>query len=150
ILAHFAAHTKNDFLGTAQMFQKAFADRPETAVSSNDRWWNRPLYFAACCAAKASQEKPGDQAHLTRAGRATWRRKSLEWLRQELAYWDKQAAGKAPSDRARVARVLVSWQGEGWLAGVRDAQELAKLQPAEREACLEFWDDVAKLLRQTR
>jgi tetratricopeptide (TPR) repeat protein len=149
ILAHFAAHAKNDFLGAARMFQKAFEERPEIAISSNDIPWNRPLYLAGCCAAKASQVKQGDAAKLTDAERAMWRRQALGWLRQELGYWDRQIAGKLPSDRVRAARELVSLEREGWLAGVRDEKELADLPSGEQAAWRELWVEVTELLRRT-
>src|SRR5262249_11319140 len=115
---------------------------------------DRPCYFAACCAARAGAAKPGlgygDAAALKDEQRSPWRRQAVEWLRRELAYWEKQVARRAPDADTRAEKTLTFWLNDGWLAGVRHPPEVAELPPEEREACRQLWADVAELLRQTR
>jgi hypothetical protein len=54
-------------------------------------------------------------------------------------------AGPAPI-RANIALILQHWKADADLTGIRDETELSKLQPDERAAFKELWNDVDRLL----
>ena len=51
-----------------------------------------------------------------------------------------------PGNRALVAKTLGHWKADADLAGVRDADALAKLPEAERAEWQALWDEVDALL----
>jgi serine/threonine protein kinase/cytochrome c-type biogenesis protein CcmH/NrfG len=146
ILAYMVAHYQQGFALAAQFSAKSFADRPEFAKATVDWPASRPRYFAACCAAMAAQGR-GDANQFSPEERSRWRREALEWLRQELSYWQAQVTGGKPEDRARARATLAYWQTDGWLAGVRDATELQELPQAEQAGWHKLWAEVIHLLR---
>jgi serine/threonine-protein kinase len=149
VLAFLAAHRQGRYDAAARLFAKAFADRPEFAEATVDFPSDRPRYFAACCAARASLGL-GDAWELNAESRGQRRRQALAWLRQELAYWDEEIAEKRLVARVRTYRVLRFWQKDGWLDGLREARAGDPLPPAESEACRALWADVAASLKRLR
>jgi tetratricopeptide (TPR) repeat protein len=147
VLGFLAAHRLGRFDATVQLFARSFAERPGFAEATVDFPSARPRYFGACCAAEASRGA-GDAARLNEDERGQRRQQALTWLRQELAYWDKQIAEKAPAAPVRAYHALNYWRLDGWLAGVRDPRITATFPPAERDACRKLWDDVATVLRK--
>jgi Flp pilus assembly protein TadD len=148
ILAYLMAHYQNSFSTAARFAAKTFANQPEFAEATVDWPASRPRYFAACCAAMAGQGR-GDANRLPAEERSRWRLQALEWLRQELSFWERQVANGRPQERARAKNALGYWQTDGWLAAVRNVAELAELTEAEQEGCRQLWTDVVELLRQT-
>jgi hypothetical protein len=55
-----------------------------------------------------------------------------------------------PADRAEVQKALALWREEPDLAGLRDADSLMRLPPAERQECQALWQAVAALLRRAQ
>ena len=51
-----------------------------------------------------------------------------------------------PGNRPLVAKALQHWKADGDLAGVRDADGLAKLPEAERTEWITLWGEVDALL----
>jgi hypothetical protein len=51
---------------------------------------------------------------------------------------------------AAVRRELARWQADPDLAGLRDADALARLPADERQACRRFWADVQSLSERGR
>jgi hypothetical protein len=47
-----------------------------------------------------------------------------------------------------VQKTLRHWKADRDLVGIRDAEALAQLPPAEREACRKLWADVDALLQR--
>ena len=45
---------------------------------------------------------------------------------------------------------LAGWQTDADLAGLRDADAVAKLPAAERDACRKLWADVEALLKRIK
>jgi hypothetical protein len=147
ILGYMAAHNQKKFDTVAQLFGKSFAEQPAFAEATVEFSSDRPRYFAACCAAQASLGQ-GDGVSLTLEERRQRRRQALEWLRQELAYWNKQTVDRQPAAAIRAYSALSYWREDGWLAGVRDVGITDKLPLADKEACRKLWNDVAELLKR--
>jgi tetratricopeptide (TPR) repeat protein len=107
-------------------------------------------YFMASRAALLAAAGQGkDAASLNDKDKENLRRQALSWLKTELVKLGKQVqAGGAAADNA--LKALKFWHEEADFASVREAKELAKLPPAERQAWEELWADVGKLLRQPK
>src|SRR5262249_43247176 len=73
---------------------------------------------------------------------------ALDWLRADLALRTRQLETGNPADRAAVQRALRRWQGDSYLAGIRDRAALAKLPAQEQKAFTQLWADVAALLQK--
>jgi hypothetical protein len=105
-------------------------------------------YHAACAAALAAAGRGKDEPSLDDAARAKLRRQALDWLKTELAVWDKLLASGPPQDRPFIVRTLKHWQKDGDLAGIRDQAALDKLPADEKKAWTQLWADVAVLLKK--
>jgi hypothetical protein len=138
-LADIAVCFRQRYAGAARLYAAAFDANPRLA----DDPARGHRYNAACAAALAAAAR-GDAAAAPEKLRTSHWRQALDWLRADLAAWQKRAA----TDRRAVAKTLAHWQTDPDLAGVRDPQELAKLPPVERAAWEQFWTDVADLLRR--
>jgi tetratricopeptide (TPR) repeat protein len=149
VLAFMASHYEFRYRAAAELCAKSFAEKPDFAQATVNWLCDRPRYYAACCAARASV-RDGDAATLSFEDRGRWRRQAVEWLRQELTYWEKQLAGGLPAARSRATRALTLWQTDGWLTALRSAPNLPTLPPAEREDCRKLWADVARLLQRAQ
>jgi tetratricopeptide (TPR) repeat protein/tRNA A-37 threonylcarbamoyl transferase component Bud32 len=125
-----------------RLYAEAFAADPKLADDLNS--WNR--YNAACAAALAAAGQGKDPTPPDDKEKARLRNQALEWLQADLALWSKQAQSAQPQDRATVLKMLRHWQRDRDLASVRDANALAKLAPAEREAWRKLWAAVEALL----
>jgi serine/threonine-protein kinase len=132
------------YAASARFYTEAFAHDTKLA----DDMQKQHRYNAACTAALASCGQGADAAKLDETERACLRRQALDWLRDDLAFWTKQAASANPQARAFVQRTLTHWQADTDLAGLRDQAALAQLPEAERQACQQLWADVADLLKR--
>src|SRR5262249_6581179 len=103
-------------------------------------------YNAACAAALAAAGQGKDAAALDEKERTRLRNQALDWLRADLALWDQQAHRAEPQARAATQQTLRHWQQDTDLAGVRTADALQKLPPAERAAWQKLWADVEAVL----
>jgi len=70
----------------------------------------------------------------------------MDWLRNELSAWKKVAMTAEPGNKPLVAKTLQHWKADADLAGVLDADALAKLPEPERVAWRALWDEVDSLL----
>jgi tetratricopeptide (TPR) repeat protein len=147
ILGYMAAHRQGSYDAAAQLFDKSFKEQPTFAEATVEFPADRPRYFAACCAAQAGRGL-GDGAFLKPEVQGQRQRQALEWLRQELAYWDKQMVDRRPAAQIRAYRALSYWQEDGWLAGVRDVGITDKLPLTEKGACRRLWEERAELLKR--
>ncbi len=103
-------------------------------------------YNAACAAALAAAGQGADDPKPDDAARATLRGQALAWLKAERAAWAKLLDSGGQQSRQRVEQTLKHWQVDSDLAGVRDADALAKLPESERAAWRSFWSEVDALL----
>jgi tetratricopeptide (TPR) repeat protein/serine/threonine protein kinase len=126
-----------------RLYREAFAD-PKLADPRTGYRYN-----AACSAALAGcgvgndAEKPDD------AERARLRGQALDWLRAELAAWDKVLGEHETKDRQLARRELAHWLEDMDLARVR-GEALAMLPPAEQQPWHDLWADVDKTLAEAQ
>ena len=79
--------------------------------------------------------------------RANLRQQALTWLRDELKKWTVLLE-KEPEARAVVLQRMQHWQTETDLAGVRDADALARLPEGERKQWQQLWQEVEALRKR--
>jgi hypothetical protein len=75
------------------------------------------------------------------------RKQTRDWLRLDLAAWAKKVDTGTAADRIQAQKTLAPWRDDPDLAGLRDADALERLPPAERQECQALWQEVAALLR---
>jgi tetratricopeptide (TPR) repeat protein len=127
---------KGLYAASARLYAAAFTAEPALAASLE----TGHRYQAACVAALAGSGQGFDAPKPDASERARWRKQALECLRADLALWADRRAG-APNK-------LQEWRREKALAGLREAEELARLPSSERADYLRFWADVQVLLVQ--
>jgi serine/threonine protein kinase/Tfp pilus assembly protein PilF len=142
-LAALCQSYKRLYAAAARFYSAAFAARPQLA----DDLQTRDRYNAACAAALAAAGRGADAAKLGDGERARLRGQALEWLTADLAAWDRRIKDN-PQERVRLQETLGQWKTDLDFVGIRDTEELAKLPPAEREACRKLWAAVDALLRR--
>jgi eukaryotic-like serine/threonine-protein kinase len=116
----------------------------DVALASN-RQMQIP-YNAACCAALAASGQSLDDPPLDNEAQTKLRQQALSLLQGELQSWQGFLATANAQQRAFIAATLKHWQEDTDLARIRDAEELAKLPAAEREAFEALWKQVAELI----
>jgi serine/threonine-protein kinase len=126
----------------ARFFVDAFTKEPKLAqaVPAGAR------YTAACAAALASCGHGKDAADLDDVERARWRRQALEWLRLDLAWWNR--ALDENKGQAQVRARMQRWRSDGDLVGVRAHDALIRFPAEERNEWERFWTDVDALIRR--
>src|SRR5262249_5100847 len=107
-------------------------------------------YGAACCAAWAGCGQGEDASRLDEKERTRWRAQAREWLRADLGLHAKRLESDCRADRRDVQQQMQRWRREATLAGVRDAEALARLPADERKAWRDLWAEVEALLRKAR
>ena len=130
----------------ARFYDQAFAAEPKLAEDAKVRH----RYHAARAAALAGCGQGNDADKLDQAEKAQWRGRALEWLRADLAAWQKDLAKNTPEAHAAVRDKMQRWQVETDFAGVRGPDALAKLPEAERSAWQKLWNDVADALKRAQ
>jgi tetratricopeptide (TPR) repeat protein len=136
-----ACHRTGRHLAAVRLFATTMDAAPGPA---NDP--RTDIRFDAACSAALAGCGQGSDAPSGDAERARLRAQALTWLRADLAAW----ATLARSDDANAVKAAVSklrwWREDPDLAGVRDADALAKLPEAERDAWRQLWADVDDVL----
>jgi serine/threonine-protein kinase len=107
-------------------------------------------YNAACAAALAGAGQGTDDPRPDDTARAELRGRARDWLKAELAAWAKVLDAGDAQARPSAQKTLQDWRAAAALAGVRDADALAKLSEAERSAWRSFWTEVDALLARSR
>jgi len=133
---------KHQNVAAVRFYADAFAAQPELAADLT----KQHRYNAACAAALTGCGKGEDAGSIGDEERARLRLQALDWLRADLESWRKLLEGDSADARATVVKTLKHWQSDSDLVGVRDAEALAKLPEAEREAWGKLWAEVAELL----
>jgi hypothetical protein len=144
-LAHLCVR-KQLHANAARFFADAFAAKPGLAAIRDPGH----RYDAACSAALAGRGLCRDAFQLDDKDRARCREQALDWLRADLALWNKHLESSETEDRAVVLRTLLHWQRDNDLASIRDKDAVAKLPAKEQEACKKLWADVEALLKKAR
>jgi hypothetical protein len=130
----------------ARLWAEALDADPKLA---SDRRFQHP-YNAACAAALAASGQGKDEPPPDDAAKARLRQQALGWLRGELSAWEPYFGQVPPQARAFVAQTLKHWQEDSDLAGVRDADALAKLPDGERATWEALWAEVDLRLRRVQ
>lgn len=126
-----------------QYFSRAFSSKPQ--LESDARLGHR--YRAACMAALVSAPAEETSSRSTEDQRSL-RDRAGEWLRAELKARRQQSVNASPAQALAVERVLQQWLEQPALAGLRDAERLARLPEPEQRAWKTFWSDVRALLKE--
>jgi serine/threonine-protein kinase len=132
------------YAAAARFYRNAFTAEPKLAefVPAGAR------YHAACAAALAGCGQGKDTDKLDDKEGAHWRRQALDWLRQDLTWWDKALESGDAQTKAQVRQRMRHWQTDGDLASVRAPDALARLPDEERQQWEKLWSDVDGLLRR--
>jgi serine/threonine-protein kinase len=107
-------------------------------------------YPAARCAALAGCGMGEDGGKLTEAERARWRKQARAWLQADLAVWAKTLDSGSPAAGVLVRKMLIRWQADPDLAGLRESSALDRLSAVERQECHTLWQEVGKLLKRAQ
>jgi tetratricopeptide (TPR) repeat protein len=135
---------KKQFAAAARLSADAFAAKPQLAddVKAGGR------YNAACAAARAAAGQGTDAAALTEKERTRLGSQAREWLRADLAAHSQRLESRNPADRSEVQKQVQHWLTDAHLAGVRDAEAIAKLPAEEREEWTKLWAEVKALRKK--
>jgi tetratricopeptide (TPR) repeat protein len=130
------AQYKKLYTVAVKLYQAAFASQPPLA--------EKYRYDAARAAVQAGTGQDKNAVNLDEKDKAALRQQALEWLKA-----DSMAQGKRlqdnPTSAAQVQMALKQWQSNVYLAGVRQAKEMAKLPHTERQAWKALWAEVQAL-----
>jgi hypothetical protein len=135
---------KQRYADAARFFHEAFVEQPKLTDDLN----TQHRYIAACAAALAGCRQGKDADKLDAKERARLRQQAFDWLRDDLkAYRQvmKKAADKAGPE---TAERMQHWLQDKDFAGVRGAEELAKLPEAERQDWHKLWQEVEALRKR--
>jgi tetratricopeptide (TPR) repeat protein len=130
------AYHKGLYAAATRLYEAAFTSSPELV----DEFDPGHHYVAAALAGcgKGKDDPPPDDDT-----RARLRAKALAWLKADLVACRRRPAAERP----RVVQTLNHWKADAHLAGVRDAEALAKLPEEERRAWKALWDEVDAALK---
>jgi tetratricopeptide (TPR) repeat protein len=129
-----------------RFYGDAFSARPELA----DDLMSGQRYNAACYAARAGAGEVKDDPPPDEVARTRLRAQALAWLRADLEAWTRRAPEPMQAARDEVRVKMRHWQTDPDLAGVRDAEPLARLPESERTAWTALWAEVDTLLAKAR
>lgn len=132
------------YAAAAKLYSDAFAQQPVLASNSHDML----LHHAASAAVRAAAGEGIAAAHLEPAEQARLRSMALEWLKADLAYWQRWATSSLVGDRTAAAHALRREQHNPALASVREPARLGTLSAEQRQAWQEYWVDVEATLRK--
>jgi serine/threonine-protein kinase len=135
---------KHHYATAARLYAEALAATPQ--LTEDLRAGHR--LNAARAAALAGGGHGDDTAGLGEPERERLRKQARDWLRLELAAWAQKADTGTEADRIQARKTLPPWRDEPDLAGLRDADALEKLPPAERQECQALWQEVTDLVRR--
>jgi tetratricopeptide (TPR) repeat protein len=135
---------KNHFATAARLYARGLAGTPHLAEELRaGRRFN-----AARAAALAGGGQGDDAAGLGEPEQAGLRSQARDWLRLDLAAWAEKVDTGTEADRIQARKTLAPWRDDPDLAGLRHADALEKLPPAEQQECRALWQEVADLLRR--
>jgi serine/threonine-protein kinase len=123
----------------ARLYAEALAATP--GLTADLRVGHR--YNAARAAALAGCGQGDDVSGLAEQERAKLRKQARDWLRLDLAACAQKADAGTVVERIQAQKTLAPWRDDPDLAGLRDADALERLPPAERLECRALWDDLA-------
>ncbi len=135
---------RKHYAAAARFYAAAFAHHPKALADLAAGYRARAARAAALGGAgRGEDDPPPDEA-----ARAALRQQARAWLRADLDAHARFVSVKTEKLRRTIRQRLEHWRRDPDLAGIRDADALARLSAAERAACRDLWDRVEKLLRQ--
>jgi len=140
-----AYQVENRTLALARLFTDAFDSDPKLA----DDFRTSRRAIAAVPAALAGCGQGEDAADLDDTERAKWRTQAREWLRADLAAWEKAIKADPAAHRDAAWQRLRQWVNDPDLVWVRRPDLLDKLPAGERKDWAVFWTDVDAMLKRT-
>ncbi|HEY7314137.1 MAG TPA: tetratricopeptide repeat protein [Gemmataceae bacterium] len=140
-LAWMCRQHKKLHASAARLYTDAFAAEPKLAADLNQQH----RYHAACSAALAAAGQGEDARLLSDKAAAMFRRWALNWLRDDLRTYARDAEQNNAALKQTIQHRLVQWRRDVALAAVREAQALDRLGDNERAAWQALWRDVDEL-----
>ena len=137
------AYDRKHFIVAARLWAEALA--ADTKLGDDRQNWHR--YNAACSAALAASGQGTDEPPDNTA-KVKLRHQALDWLKAELTAWGKLLETGPPQARPTIVQTLDHWKQDTDLAGIRDADGLAKLPVDEQKAWRALWADVDSLVKR--
>jgi tetratricopeptide (TPR) repeat protein len=137
---------KKHYATAARLYAKALAAAQR--LTEDLRAGHR--FNVACAAALAGSGHGDDVAGLAEPQRSALRKQAREWLRLDLLAWAKKMETGTAADRIQARETLSPWPRDPDLAGLRDADDLRILPPAERQECSALWRDLDAVLERSR
>jgi tetratricopeptide (TPR) repeat protein len=138
----YLAYERKLYGASASLFAKAL----ETEATLIDDRRAQHCYNAACAAALAGCGHGEDNSPPDETTRDKLRGQALAWLEAELTIWSKQLESASDNQRAAIVKTLQWWKQDPDLAGVRDAEALAKLPESERIGWETLWANLDTLI----
>jgi serine/threonine-protein kinase len=142
--AQLATGRFQNWSSVAQLCSELFVAEPKVAETVVKGY----RFYAARAAVLAGCGQGKDADRLDDKERASWRRQALDWLRQDLSWWDKALKSGNAQTRTEVRWRMQYWQADDALAGVRTKDALARLPEEERKQWESLWSNVGAMLRR--
>ena len=139
-------YDKASYASSAKFSEDAFRDDPKLAddlIAGN-------RYNAACSAVLASSDRAKDDPKPSEEEKTRLRKRAIEWLKADLAFWTKLVANGNKRQKAFVNQTLEHWKVDADLKGVREPAELAKLPEGERPQWSALWAEVDGLIEKAK
>lgn len=143
-LADYSLEFKHYYAAAARFFAEVLAKEPKVG---NDLV-NKIRYTAAAAALLAAAGKGGDAASIPPDDKAKLRQQALDWLRADLALWQKNLQVGKVQDVLALTERLTHWQKDPDLASVRHPSARGKLPTEEQKKWRMLWSDVDELQRE--
>ncbi len=136
-LAYLCQRYKSHHTAAATLFQRAFAvdAKLEQDLGKQHR------YNAACSAALAGLGKGNDAGKLNDEEKEKFRKLAYGWLSADLDVFSKRLEMADGGTTWQFEQRLLHWHRDADLAGIRDADALAKLPAEESKLWRALWDD---------
>jgi len=107
-------------------------------------------YVAARCATLAAGGLGKDPEKFSETERMRFRKQARDWLQSDLVAWSTTLNDDSARNPDLARKMLMLWQGEQDLAGIRDAAALENVSAEEREECAALWKQVAFALSRAQ
>ena len=127
---------------------RLWAEALESDPKLGDERQTQLRYSAARAAALAADGQGEETPPLDDEAKAKLRGQALDWLKADLTAWGKLLESGPPQDRPFIVQTLIHWQQDSDLAGIRDAEALARLPKAEQKEWQSLWAEVEALLKR--
>jgi tetratricopeptide (TPR) repeat protein len=138
------SYTRQLYGSSARLMTEAF----QTQSNLADDMQSQHRYNAACAAALAGSGQGKDDPPLDEPARVRWRKQALDWLKADVAAWNKILKEGPPQARQPIPETIQHWKTDPDLAALRDPAALAKLPADEQNACRALWANVDATLRR--